>query len=161
MLALARCQIASVTIDNVLPGLMTHADKSTTRQRFGLTSSAAPGVAKFRSRPRVSNDNPFIESHFKTMKYRPNYPERFDSISAARSWCRSFFHWYNEVHYHSGIGYLRPADLHAGRHEMVIGRRRAALDAAAQAHPERFTRRPAPHRIPEKAWINRPTIQNA
>ena len=119
------------------------------------------GVAKSHSRPRVSNDNPYIESHFKTLKYRSNYPERFDSIKAARSWCRSFFHWYNEVHYHSGIGYLRPADLHAGRHETVVERRQATLDVAARAHPERFTKRPAPHRVPVKAWINRPTIQSA
>ena len=61
------------------------------------------GVAKSHSRPRVSNDNPYIESHFKTLKYRPNYPERFDSIRTARSWCRSFFHWYNEVHYSHGV----------------------------------------------------------
>ncbi len=119
------------------------------------------GVARSHSRPRVSNDNPYIESHFKTLKYRPNYPERFDSIKAARSWCRSFFSWYNEVHYHSGIGHLWPADLHAGRHEMVAERRQATLDAAAQTHPERFTRPPAPHRVPTKAWINRPSIQNA
>ncbi|MGH2625294.1 MAG: IS3 family transposase, partial [Anaerolineales bacterium] len=71
------------------------------------------GVAKSHSRPRVSNDNPFIESHFKTLKYRPGYLDRFDSISHARA-CRKFVHWYNEVHYHSGIGYLRPADLHYG-----------------------------------------------
>ncbi len=95
------------------------------------------------------------------MKYRPNYPERFASIKAARSWCRSFFHWYNEEHYHSGIGYLRPADLHAGRHEMIVARRQASLDAAARAHPERFTKRPAPHRVPTEAWINRPSIQSA
>ena len=89
------------------------------------------------------------------------YRERFDSITADRSWCRSFFCWYNEVHYRSGIGYLRPADLHAGSHEAVVERRQATLDTAAQAHPERFTERPAPHRVPVKAWINRPTIQNA
>ncbi len=74
------------------------------------------GVTKSHSRPRVSNDNPFIEAHFKTLKYRPDYPDRFASIADARTWCRRFFHWYNEVHYHSGIGYLRPADLHAGNH---------------------------------------------
>lgn len=118
------------------------------------------GVTKSHSRPRVSNDNPFIESHFKTLKYRPNYPDRFDSISAARTWCRSFVTWYNEVHYHSGIGYLRPADLHAGRHEAITERRQATLDSAARAHPERFAKRPAPHRIPTKAWINRPSIQS-
>jgi putative transposase len=118
------------------------------------------GVGKSHSRPRVSNDNPFIESHFKTLKYRPDYPDRFDSITHARSWCRSFFHWYNEVHYHSGIGYLRPADLHDGNHTVILEHRQAALDAAYQAHPERFTKRPTPAKVPGKAWINKPTIQS-
>ena len=119
------------------------------------------GVAKSHSRPRVSNDNPYIESHFKTLKYRPNYPERFDSMKAARSWCASFFRWYNEVHYHSGIGYLRPADLHSGRHQAIVERRQATLDVAARAHPARFTKPPTPHRVPTKAWINRPSIHTA
>jgi putative transposase len=119
------------------------------------------GVAKSHSRPRVSNDNPFIESHFKTLKYRPDYPARFDSISHARSWCRKFVHWYNEVHYHSGIGYLRPVDLHDGNHTVIVEHRQATLDAAAAAHPERFTQRPTPPKVPTKAWINKPTIQSA
>ncbi len=117
------------------------------------------GVAKSHSRPRVSNDNPFIESHFKTLKYRPDYPGRFNTINAARAWCRKFFHWYNEAHYHSAIGYMRPADLHDGNHTAVLERRQATLDTAYAAHPERFTRRPTPARVPTKAWINRPTIQ--
>jgi len=119
------------------------------------------GVGRSHSRPRVSNDNPFIESHFKTLKYRPDYPDRFDSIRHARSWCRSFFHWYNEVHYHSGIGYLRPADLHDGNHTIIVEHRQATLDAARAAHPERFTTRPKPPEIPTKAWINKPTIQSS
>lgn len=119
------------------------------------------GVAKSHSRPRVSNDNPFIESHFKTLKYRPDYPDRFDSISHARTWCRKFTHWYNEVHYHCAIGYLRPADLHDGNHTVIIEHRQVTLDAAAVAHPERFTIRPTPPKVPTKAWINRPTIQSA
>ena len=119
------------------------------------------GVGKSHSRPRVSNDNPFSESHFKTLKYRPDYPTRFDSITAARTWCRKFFHWYNEVHYHSGIGYLRPADLHAGNHTTIVEHRQTVLDAAAHAHPERFTRRPTPAQVPTRAWINRPVIQSA
>lgn len=119
------------------------------------------GVAKSHSRPRVSNDNPFIESHFKTLKYRPDYPDRFDSITAARTWMRSFVHWYNHVHYHSGIGYLRPADLHEGRHDAIVEHRQATLDAAARAHPERFTKRPTPPKVPTKAWINKPVIQSA
>ena len=117
------------------------------------------GVGKSHSRPRVSNDNPFIESHFKTLKYRPDYPDRFDSISHARAWCRSFFHWYNEVHYHSGIAYLPTADLHHGNHTAILEHRQAALDAAHAAHPERFTTKPRPPKVPTKAWINKPTIQ--
>lgn len=117
------------------------------------------GVAKSHSRPRVSNDNPYIEAHFKTLKYRPDYPARFDSISHARAWCRTFFTWYNEVHYHSGIGYLRPADLHDGTHNVIIERRQTTLDAAAAAHPERFTKHPRPANAPKQAWINKPSIQ--
>ena len=119
------------------------------------------GVSKSHSRPRVSNDNPFIESHFKTLKYRPDYPPRFDSITHARSWCRSFFHWYNEIHYHSGIGYLRPADLHTGNHTAILEHRQITLNAAAAAHPERFTTPPTPAAVPTTAWINKPAIQSA
>ena len=119
------------------------------------------GVTKSHSRPRVSNDNPFIEAHFKTLKYRPDYPDRFASIGDARAWCRRFFRWYNEVHYHSGIGYLRPADLHAGNHTVIVEHRQTALDAAYAAHPARFTSRPTPAKIPTKAWINRPSIQSS
>lgn len=118
------------------------------------------GVTKSHSRPRVSNDNPFIESHFKTLKYRPDYPARFDSINHARTWVRKFAHWYNKVHYHSGIGYLRPADLHDGRHTGIVEHRQATLTAAAAAHPERFTQPPRPPKIPTRAWINKPTIQS-
>jgi putative transposase len=115
------------------------------------------GVAKSHSRPRVSNDNPFIESHFKTLKYRPNYPDRFDSITAARTWMRSFTHWYNHVHYHSGIGYLRPADLHTGNHTAIIEHRQAVLDAAAAAHPERFAHRPPPPPGPPQTRVHKTT----
>ena len=118
------------------------------------------GVAKSHSRPRVSNDNPFIEAHFKTLKYRPDYPARFDSITAARTWCRKFFHWYNDIHYHSGIGYLRPSDLHTGNHTIIVEHRQATLDTAAATHPERFTTRPTPPKVPTKAWINKPSIQS-
>jgi putative transposase len=119
------------------------------------------GVTKSHSRPRVSNDNPFIEAHFKTLKYGPDYPERFASIAEARAWCRRFFRWDNEVDYHSGIGYLRPADLHAGNHTVIVAHRQAALDAARAAHPEGSTARPTPATIPTKASINRPSIQTS
>jgi len=114
------------------------------------------GVHQSHSRPRVSNDNPYSEAQFKTMKYRPDYPERFASIQLARAWCRSFFTWYSHTHYHSGIGYLRPADLHAGRHHEILKRRQAVLDQAQAAHPERFNCRPRPATPPAAAWINKP-----
>jgi len=117
------------------------------------------GVHKSHSRPRVSNDNPYSEAQFKTLKYRPDYPERFASIQLARAWCREFFHWYSHTHYHSGIGYLRPADLHHGRHREIIERRQQVLDQAQATHPARFHRRPGPATPPAKAWINRPLQQ--
>lgn len=119
------------------------------------------GVAKSHSRPRVSNDNPFIEAHFKTLKYRPDYPDRFETIGAARSWIRRFTHWYNHVHYHCAIGYLHPADLHDGTHRTRLDARQQTLDTAYAVHPERFTRRPTPTQAPAIAWINKPTIQSA
>jgi len=115
-------------------------------------------VTKSHSRPRVSNDNPFIEANFKTLKYRPDYPRRFQSIQHARSWAKEFFHWYNYEHYHSGIGFLHPADLHAGRHERVIEKRQATLDAAYARNPARFNRKPKASRPPEETWINKPLM---
>ena len=100
------------------------------------------GVSKSHSRPRGSNDDPYIESVFKTTKYHRDYPERFETRQAARAWCRRFFAWYNFEHYHSSIAYLRPADLHAGRETEILESRQATLDQAAAAHPERFPHRP-------------------
>lgn len=117
------------------------------------------GVQKSHSRPRVSNDNPYSEAHFKTLKYQPNYPDRFESLQAARAWCRTFFAWYNHQHYHSGIGYLHPADVHAGRQDAILEHRQTTLDQAQAAHPERFSHRPKPATPPTEAWINRPNIQ--
>ena len=103
------------------------------------------------SRPRVSNDSPCSESQFKTLKYRPDYPDSFASLQAARAWCRNFFTWYNNAHYHSGIAYLRPADLHAGRHDAILGGRQAALDKAHAANPQRFNLRPKPTTPPQQS----------
>ena len=119
------------------------------------------GVSKSHSRPRVSNDNPYSEAQFKTLKYRPDYPARFESIDAARDWCRDFFTWYNHTHYHSGIAYLRPADLHAGRHPEIIEQRQATLDQAQERHPQRFRSRPRAKTPPKHAWINNPVIQTS
>jgi putative transposase len=114
------------------------------------------GVDKSHSRPRVSNDNAFMESHYKTLKYQPEYPERFDSFNQARTWCRTFFEWYNCEHYHQGIGYHHPADVHDGTYKAVAEKRQATLDAAHRAHPRRFRTRPHPPKVPEEVWINRP-----
>lgn len=115
------------------------------------------GVTKTHSRPHVSNDNPYSESQFKTMKYRPEFPNRFGSIEDARSFTQRFFTWYNDEHRHSGIGYHTPADVHYGRAEAIRKQRAAVLDAAYQAHPERFVRKPpTPPPLPHTAWINKP-----
>lgn len=115
------------------------------------------GVAKSHSRPHVSNDNPYSEAQFKTLKYRPDYPDRFGSLADARSWGRRFFHWYNHQHHHSGLGLLTPAAVHAGRGESVRQQRQAVLERAFQAHPERFVNGiPQPARLPQAVWINPP-----
>ena len=119
------------------------------------------GVSKSHSRPRVSNDNPYSEAQFKTLKYRPDYPARFESLEAARAWCRAFFSWYNHTHYHSSIAYLRPADLHAGRHPQILEQRQATLDQARERHPQRFRTRPRAKTPPKRAWINQPAIQTS
>ncbi len=113
------------------------------------------GVKKSHSRPRVSNDNPFSESNFKTLKYSADYPENFDSLNHARAWCTRFYQWYNHEHYHSSIAYLRPADLHYGNASAVIEARQVTLDAAHAAFPERFARRPQPAAAPTEASINK------
>ena len=119
------------------------------------------GVIKSHSRPQVSNDNPFSESHFKTVKYRPDFPARFGSIEDARVHFRAFFAWYNEEHYHSSLALFTPADVHYGRVEERAGVRQEALDAAYAEHPERFVRkRPVVYRPPVEVWINPPSESN-
>jgi len=114
-------------------------------------------VTKSLSRPHVSDDNPYSESQFKTLKYSPGFPERFGSIEDARSFCRRYFHWYNHQHRHSGIGMMTPASVHEGRAEEIHLSRQEVLDQAFQAHPERFSRgRPKPPELPKAAWINPP-----
>lgn len=115
------------------------------------------GVTKTHSRPHVSNDNPYSESHFKTLKYRPEFPDRFGSIEDARGFLVQFFSWYNHAHRHSGIGMHTPADVHHGRADTVREQRAEVLTQAYAAHPERFVRHhPVPHALPAAAWINKP-----
>lgn len=116
------------------------------------------GVAKSHSRPHVSNDNPYSEAQFKTLKYRPGFPVRFGSIEDARAFCRTFFTWYNTEHRHAGIGLLTPATVHGGRAEDVRAARATTLAQAYAAHPERFVRRPpTPPELPAAVWINPPS----
>jgi len=117
------------------------------------------GVTKTHARPHVSNDNPFSEAQFKTLKYRPAFPTRFGSIQDARVHCHVFFPWYNTEHHHGGLGLLTPADVHHGLTEQRIAARAIVLAAAYAAHPERFPGGlPQPPACPTEVWINPPNI---
>jgi putative transposase len=116
------------------------------------------GVTKTHSRPHVSNDNPYSEAQFKTLKYRPDFPDRFGGPEDARAFCRRFFPWYNTEHRHSGIGLLTPHDVHYGLAPARVAQRGATLTAAYAAHPERFPKGiPTPPKVPTAVWINKPT----
>jgi putative transposase len=120
------------------------------------------GVTKSYSRPRTSNDNPFSESQFRTLKYRPDFPERFGSFADAHAFCSRFFRWYNDEHRHSGIGFHTPADVHHGRAAAIRDKRALVLNAAYAEHPERFVRkRPQPPALPAAVWINEPKEDTA
>ena len=123
--------------------LTLHADRgSSMRSKVVAQLLADLGVTKTHSRPQVSNDNPFSESQFKTMKYRPEFPHRFGSIQDALAFGCTFFPWYNHEHRHSGLALYTPADVHYGRVEQVRQSRQATLDAAYQRYPNRFVRKP-------------------
>jgi hypothetical protein len=116
------------------------------------------GVIKSLSRPQVSNDNPFSEAQFKTLKYWPGFPDRFGCLQDAQGFCRRFFHWYNSEHKHSGIGFYTPEDVHFGRALEMRKLRQETLEAAFAAHPERFVHRaPVAPKVPTSAWINPPS----
>ena len=109
-----------------------------------------------------SNDNPYSESQFKTLKYRPNFPGRFTSIEHARAHCQRFFAWYNDAHRHGGLGLHTPADVHYGRVQAVQAARAGVPAAACAAHPERFVRQPPqPPKLPTASWINKPEPPDA
>jgi putative transposase len=138
--------------------LTLHADRGSAMISKTVAQLLADlGVTKTHSRPYVSNDNPYSESQFKTMKYRPGFPERFGSIQDARAWARTFFHWYHYQHHHSGLGLLTPATVHYGQAQIVLEQRQKVLQAAYAAHPERFVRgEPKPPSLPTEVWINKP-----
>jgi putative transposase len=144
------------------PGRLTvHADRGTAMRSKPVAFLLADlGVLKTHSRPYTSTDNPYSEAQFKTLKYRPEFPDRFDSIEHARSFCRTFFDWYNHHHRHSGIGLMTPAAVHHGRAKQLHARRQRVLEAAYAATPERFVRRPpTPPALPTAAWINKPNTK--
>jgi putative transposase len=138
--------------------LTVHADRGTSmRSKLVAQLLADLGVTKTHSRPHVSNDNPFSEAQFKTLKYRPDFPERFGCLEDARAYSVDFFGWYNTEHYHSGIALFTPHDVHYGHVAVRAEGRAAVLTAAYVAHPERFTAgAPRPQALPTEVWINSP-----
>jgi putative transposase len=165
---LAECEAAELAQElvlqtcakqNIALGQLTlHADNGATMTSKPLAQLLSDlGVTKTHSRPRVSNDNPYSEAHFKTLKYRPDYPEYFGSLAEARVWAQAFFQWYNHEHKHSALGLLTPAMVHYGQAEAVLVARAAVLQRAYAAHPERFVKgRPVAAQLPREVWINRP-----
>jgi putative transposase len=162
---LAEAMITNAIHDHhIRPGQLTiHADRGSSMTSKTVAQLLADlEVGKSHSRPHVSNDNPYSEAQFKTMKYRPEFPTRFPSIEQARVFTASFFDWYNTVHLHSGIGYHTPYQVHHGLVAAVDEKRIATLDAAWGHHPERFSRgRPTPPILASQTWINKPEQEDA
>ena len=143
--------------------LTIHADRGSSMTSKPVALLLADlGVTKTHSRPYTSDDNPFSEAQFKTLKYRPDFPERFGSLEDARVFCQAFFPWYNDEHRHSGIGLMTPAAVHDGRASAMRDARQRVLSAAYAAHSERFVRKPPqPPMLPHAVWINPPKEQSA
>ena len=143
----------------IQPGQLTlHSDRGSPMKSKLVTQLLVDlGIIKSHSRPHVSDDNPYSEAHFKTLKYRPDYPNRFADLRHARQWGRSVFFWYNNQHYHTALGLLTPASVHYGQAEVILAQRQQVLQAAYAAHPDRFVNGmpvvPAP---PKVVWINQP-----
>jgi putative transposase len=158
--ALAEQLIAETAAKQGIPAgqLTLHADRGSSMTSKPVAFLLADlGITKTHSRPHTSNDNPFSEAQFKTLKYRPDFPARFASLEEARAFCRAFFPWYNTEHCHSGLGLLTPEMVHHGQAAAVRAARQHVLHAAYAAHPERFVRRaPEPPPLPTAAWINPP-----
>lgn len=148
------CRTQSIAPDT----LTLHADRGTSMTSKTVALLLADlGVTKTHSRPHVSNDNPYSESQFKTLKYRPDFPQRFGCVQDARRYCSPFFDWYNHEHRHGGLGLLTPADVHFGQGSARREQRAGVLRLAYDAHPERFVRKvPTPPLLPTAVWINKP-----
>jgi putative transposase len=149
---------ASAHAERIDPGQLTlHADRGTSMTSRTVAQLLADlGVTGSHSRPHVSNDNPFSEAQFKTLKTTPRFPERFASLAHARTFTDEFFDHYNHHHRHSGIGYHTPASVHLGHHTAIRAHRQAVLDHAYAADPHRFHRRPTAPTVPAITWINQP-----
>jgi len=149
---------ATILVENVPAGQLTlHADRGSSMASKPVALLLADlGVTKTHSRPRVSNDNPYSESQFKTLKYCPTFPGTFASLEDARAFCADFFYAYNQHHRHAGLGLLTPNVVHSGQAKAVHARRALVLDAAHARHSNRFRKPPRPPRLPTSAWINPP-----
>ena len=165
-----RATLAKLLIDDTVGKQNIDRDQLTLHADLGSSMASKPvaflladlGVTKSHSRPHVPNDNPFSESQFKTMKYRPDFPKTFTCIEEARKFCQRFFTWYNADHRHSGIGWHTPASVHYGTAEQIRVQRANTLNAAYQRHPERFvTKPPTPPQISPTIWINKPEPEAA
>jgi putative transposase len=161
---LAKAFIAeTVAAHGIAPGTLSiHADRGTSMTSKPVAALLAElRVNRSHSRPHVSNDNPYSEAHFKTLKYCPAFPARFGSTADARAFCAEFFEYYNHDHRHAGIGLHTPASVHHGTANAVRAARADTLNAAYTANPRRFcNRRPTPPKLPTAAWINKPSITN-
>lgn len=141
--------------------LTLHADRGPSMKAKSLALLLADlGVSKTHNRPYTSNDNPYSEAQFKTLKYHPSFPDRFGSLQDGRAFCRRFFPWYNEQHRHTSLALLTPATVHFGLTNLALEQRRHVLQSAYLAHPERFNQPPRPKQPPAEAWINPPRSNN-
>ena len=143
----------------IVPNQLTiHADRgSSMKSKLVAQLLMDLGITKTHSRPHLSDDNPFSEAQFKTLKYRPQFPQRFGCIEDSRSFCRDFFTWYNTKHYHSGIGFMIPYMLHYDMVPEILQKRKQVLFEATLKHPERFPNGiPTPPIVPSAVWINKP-----
>jgi putative transposase len=149
---------------NIEPNQLTlHADRGSSMKSKAVAELLVDlGVIKSHSRPHVSDDNPFSEAQFKTLKYCPQFPHRFGCIQDARNFCVDFFSWYNNEHQHTGIGLMIPYQVHYGLAADIHQFRAKVLEAAFEKHPQRFKGSlPKPPKLPTEVWINKPKDENA
>ena len=155
----ATCEKQAITPEQ----LTLHADRgSSMKSKLVAQLLSDLGVTKTHSRPYTSDDNPYSEAQFKTLKYRPDFPRRFGCLEDAKAHCRQFFHWYNQQHLHSGIAMLTPVSVHYGQAQDILNERHQVLVQAAEQHPLRFKRQqPKPAQLPQAVWINKPDREDA